>query len=124
MYKRREHYHDTDLALHEREDYVHDVRKAAKKLRYSAVAAQGAGLKSGRLAKACKSLQSILGDFQDAVTSRDRIERLAAEARERGEDTFSYGMLYQRELDRGEQALSGYDDAVREVRKAFKKIKP
>ena len=33
-------------------------------------------------------------------------------------------MLYQRELDRGEQALSGYDEAVREVRKAFKKIKP
>ena len=119
-----EHYHDTDLPLHEREDYVHDVRKAAKKLRYSANAAADAGLKAGRLAKACKALQSKLGDFQDAVTSRDRIQRLASEARERGEDTFAYGMLYQRELDRGEQALAGYDDAVREVRKAFKKIKP
>ena len=119
-----EHYHDTDLPLHEREDYVHDVRKAVKKLRYSANAAADAGLKAGRLAKACKALQSKLGDFQDAVTSRDRIQRLAEEARERGEDTFAYGMLYQRELDRGEQALSGYDDAVREVRKAFKKIKP
>jgi len=119
-----EHYHDTDLPLHEREDYVHDVRKAAKKLRYSANAAADAGLKAERLAKACKALQSKLGDFQDAVTSRDRIQRLAGEARERGEDTFAYGMLYQRELDRGEQALAGYDDAVREVRKAFKKIKP
>ena len=119
-----EHYHDTDLPLHEREDYVHDVRKAAKKLRYSANAAADAGLKARRLAKACKALQSKLGDFQDAVTSRDRIQRLAEEARERGEDTFAYGMLYQRELDRGEQALSGYDKAVREVRKAFKKIKP
>ncbi len=119
-----EYYDDTDLPLHEREEYVHDVRKAAKKLRYSAVAAQEAGLKSARLAKACKELQSKLGDFQDAVTSRDRIERLANEARERGEDTFAYGMLYQRELARGEQALAGYDDAVREVRKAFKKIKP
>ncbi|OFT58768.1 metal-chelation protein CHAD [Corynebacterium sp. HMSC05H05] len=119
-----EHYHDTDLPLHEREDYVHDVRKAAKKLRYSANAAADAGLKAGRLAKACKALQSKLGDFQDAVTSRDRIQRLAEEARERGEDTFAYGMLYQRELDRGEQALNGYDKAVREVRKAFKKIKP
>ena len=118
-----EHYHDTDLPLHEREDYVHDVRKAAKKLRYSANAAADAGLKAGRLAKACKALQSKLGDFQDAVTSRDRIQRLADEARERGEDTFAYGMLYQRELDRGERALAGYDDAVREVRKAFKKIK-
>ncbi|OEY04214.1 metal-chelation protein CHAD [Corynebacterium sp. BCW_4722] len=119
-----EHYNDTDLPLHERENYVHDVRKAAKKLRYSAVAAQGAGLKSGRLAKACKALQSQLGDFQDAVTSRDRIERLAAEARERGEDTFSYGMLYQRELDRGQRALAGYDETIREVKKAFKKVKP
>ena len=119
-----EHYHDTDLPLHEREDYVHDVRKAAKKLRYSANAAADAGLKAERLAKACKALQSKLGDFQDAVTSRDRIQRLAGEARDRGEDTFAYGMLYQRELDRGEQALAGYDDAVREVRKAFKKIKP
>lgn len=119
-----EYYHDTDLPLHEREDYVHDVRKAAKKLRYSANAATDAGLKAGRLAKACKALQSKLGDFQDAVTSRDRIQRLADEASERGEDTFAYGMLYQRELDRGEQALAGYDDAVREVHKAFKKIKP
>ena len=119
-----EHYYDTDLPLHEREDYVHDVRKAAKKLRYSAVAAQDAGLKAGRLAKACKRLQSQLGDFQDAVTSRDRIERLANEARKRGEDTFAYGMLYQRELARGEEALRGYDDTVREVRKAFKKVKP
>ena len=94
------------------------MRKAAKKLRYSANAAADAGLKAGRLAKACKALQSKLGDFQDAVTSRDRIQRLADGARERGEDTFAYGMLYQRELDRGERALAGYDDAVREVRKA------
>lgn len=121
--KVQEHYHDTDLSLHEREDYVHDVRKAAKKLRYAAVAAQGAGVKAGRLAKACKSLQSLLGDFQDAVTSRDRIERLAAEARSRGEDTFAYGMLYQRELDRGARALESYEAAIREVKKAFSKIK-
>ncbi|SDL84579.1 CHAD domain-containing protein [Corynebacterium mycetoides] len=121
--KVQEHYHDTELPLHDREEYVHDVRKAAKKLRYAAVAAEGAGVKSGRLAKACKSLQSILGDFQDAVTSRDRIQRLADEARERGEDTFAYGMLYQRELARGEQALEGYESAIRDVKKAFSKIK-
>ncbi|AWB84406.1 CYTH and CHAD domain-containing protein [Corynebacterium liangguodongii] len=120
--KVEEHFHDTSLPLHEREDYVHDVRKAAKKLRYAAVAAEGAGISSGRLAKACKTLQSLLGDFQDAVTSRDRIERLAHEARERGEDTFAYGMLYQRELGRGEDALEGYHAAIRDVKKAFSKI--
>ncbi|MCT1554907.1 CYTH and CHAD domain-containing protein [Corynebacterium sanguinis] len=121
--KVQKYYHDTDLPLHDREEYVHDVRKAAKKLRYAAVAAQGAGVKSERLAKACKALQSLLGDFQDAVTSRDRIQRLAEEARGRGEDTFAYGMLYQRELARGEEALEGYEAAIREVKKAFSKIK-
>ena len=69
------------------------------------------------------ALQSLLGDFQDAVTSRDRIQRLAEEARGRGEDTFAYGMLYQRELARGEEALEGYEAAIREVKKAFSKIK-
>ncbi|WKD57299.1 CHAD domain protein [Corynebacterium capitovis DSM 44611] len=118
-----EHYRDTQLDLHERENYVHDVRKAAKKLRYAAVAAEGAGLKSGKLAKACKALQSLLGDFQDAVTSRDRIEGIASRARDNGEDTFAYGMLYQRELDRGAEALKGYEAAVAEVAAAFKKVK-
>ena len=117
-----EHYHDPELPLHEREEYVHDVRKAVKKLRYATAAADAAGIKTGRLAKAAKNLQTVLGDFQDAVTSRDRILRLAEQARERGEDTLSYGILYQRELARGEQALSGYDPAMRELKKAFKKI--
>ena len=118
-----ERYHDAELPRTEREDYVHDVRKAVKKLRYATSAAQSAGIKTGRVAKAAKALQTVLGDFQDAVTSRDRIERLAHEARERGEDTFAYGILYQRELARGEAAMAGYDTAMRDLNKAFKKVK-
>ncbi|MCT1683415.1 CYTH and CHAD domain-containing protein [Corynebacterium appendicis] len=120
----REHYPDTSLPLHDREEYVHDVRKAAKKLRYSANAAKDSGLKAGKLSKACKELQEILGDYQDAVTSRDRIEKLAAGARQRGEDTFAYGMLYQREMSRGDKALEDYPKAFKEVQKAFKKVEP
>lgn len=118
-----EYYHDTELTRHEREEYVHDVRKAVKKLRYATSAADAAGIKTGRLAKAAKDMQTVLGDFQDAVTSRDRVQRLAEEARERGEDTFAYGILYQRELARGEAALAGYDEAMRNLKKAFKKVK-
>ena len=120
----RDHYPDTSLPLHDREEYVHDVRKAAKKLRYSANAAKDSGLKAGKLSKACKELQEILGDYQDAVTSRDRIEKLAAGARQRGEDTFAYGMLYQREMSRGDKALEDYPKAFKEVQKAFKKVEP
>lgn len=119
-----EHYPDMSLPLHDREEYVHDVRKAAKKLRYSANAAKDSGLKASKLSKACKELQEILGDYQDAVTSRDRIEKLAAGARKRGEDTFSYGMLYQREMSRGDKALKDYPKAFKEVKKAFKKVEP
>ena len=119
-----EHYPDTSLPLHQREEYVHDVRKAAKKLRYSANAAKDSGLKAGKLSKACKELQEILGDYQDAVTSRDRIEKLADGARQRGEDTFAYGMLYQREMTRGDKALEDYPKAVKEIKKAFKKVEP
>ena len=119
-----EHYPDMSLPLHDREEYVHDVRKAAKKLRYSANAAKDSGLKTSKLSKACKELQEILGDYQDAVTSRDRIEKLAASARKRGEDTFSYGMLYQREMSRGDKALKDYPKAFKEVKKAFKKVEP
>ncbi len=119
-----QHYNDMSLPLHQREEYVHDVRKAAKKLRYSANAAKDSGLKAGKLSKACKELQEILGDFQDAVTSRDRIEKLAAGARQRGEDTFAYGMLYQREMTRGDKSLEEYPKAFKEVKKAFKKVEP
>lgn len=118
------YYPDTSLPLHQREEYVHDVRKAAKKLRYSANAAKDSGLKAGKLSKACKELQEILGDYQDAVTSRDRIEKLAEGARRRGEDTFAYGMLYQREMTRGDKALEDYAKAIKAVKKAFKKVEP
>lgn len=118
------YYPDTSLPLHQREEYVHDVRKAAKKLRYSANAAKDSGLKAGKLSKACKELQEILGDYQDAVTSRDRIENLAEGARRRGEDTFAYGMLYQREMTRGDKALEDYVKAIKAVKKAFKKVEP
>ncbi len=120
----KENYPDTSLPLHDREEYVHDVRKAAKKLRYSANAAKDSGLKASKLSKACKELQEILGDYQDAVTSRDRIEKLAEGARQRGEDTFAYGMLYQREMSRGDKALEDYPKAFKEVKKAFKKVEP
>lgn len=119
-----EHYSDTSLSLHEREEYVHDVRKTAKKLRYSANAAKDSGLNADKLSKACKELQEILGDFQDAVTSRDRIEKLADGARHRGEDTFAYGMLYEREIARGNRALEHYPAAMKNVKKAFKKVEP
>lgn len=112
-----------ELTLHEREEYFHDMRKTAKKLRYSAEAVGAATeLKTKRLYKACKELQSILGDFQDSVTSRDFLLQKAQQARKRGEDTFGYGVLYQRERQLGLASLDDYAAGVKDIQRAYERL--
>ncbi|WP_293823490.1 CYTH and CHAD domain-containing protein [uncultured Corynebacterium sp.] len=119
-----ENWDNQELSLHEREDYFHDMRKAAKKLRYAAEAAGSAtNLKTKRLYKACKQMQSVLGDFQDSVTSRDKLLELAESARRRGENTFGYGLLYQRERTIGLQALDDYAESFKDIKAAFKPLR-
>ena len=113
---------DADLPEAELDERYHDVRKAAKKLRYSAEAAQNADLPTEKLYAACKNLQSVLGDFQDTCTARDFVLARAKRASRAGRDTFGYGVLYQMEYYDGLKALAEYDDAVAKVFKAFRKM--
>ncbi|APT92157.1 metal-chelation protein CHAD [Corynebacterium phocae] len=113
-----------DLSLREREEYFHDMRKAAKKLRYAAEAAgKSTRLETKALYKACKKMQTVLGDFQDSVTSRDKLLRLARRAHRRGEDTFGYGLLYQSERALGLEALEDYRGTYRGIKHAFKPLR-
>ncbi|NML49111.1 CYTH and CHAD domain-containing protein [Streptomyces sp. R302] len=83
--------HDRDLALHE-------ARKAAKRARYAADAAVPTlGKPAKRFSKRMKSVQSLLGDHQDAVVARGALRDLAAEAEEAGEPSFTWGVLYARQ---------------------------
>lgn len=110
---------DSSLPLIERENRFHSVRKAAKKLRYSAEAAQSAGVNTKKLAKACKNLQSALGDFQDSVTAREVLQRKATEAHQKGHDTFGYGMLFQIEFVDGHAALEDYDELFASIESEY-----
>lgn len=57
---------------------LHDVRKAAKRLRYAAETARPVTGKSiRRIGKAAKRVQSVLGDHHDAVITRSTLRRLA-----------------------------------------------
>ena len=113
-----------ELTLHQREEYFHDMRKSAKKLRYAAEAVGAAtSLKTKHLYNACKQMQSSLGDFQDAVTSRDKLVHMAQAARRRGEDTFGYGLLYQRERFSGLKSLENYAEEVKAIRSAYKRLR-
>ena len=114
---------DQEIPIPEKEENFHDVRKAIKKLRYSAEAVGDATpVKTKKLYKACSKLQSVLGDFQDAVTSRDELLHRAQQAHLKGKDTFALGVLYQKEQALSREYLQGYGDAYQAVAKAYDKL--
>ncbi len=69
---------DADPAEHAR---WHDVRKAAKRLRYSAEVAHQAGdLEAGAQAASARRLQTALGDLQDLRLVGTRLDEVSASA--------------------------------------------
>ena len=50
-----------------------------------------------------KRVQSVLGEHQDAVLARQAARDLGIGAHLAGENAFTYGLLYESELDRAEQ---------------------
>ncbi|MEU7688855.1 CYTH and CHAD domain-containing protein [Microbispora hainanensis] len=72
----------------EREAAMHDVRKAAKRARYTAEAAGMSGA-----AERAKEVQEVLGRHQDGVVAQGVLLEEAERARRAGEDTFPYGVL-------------------------------
>jgi CHAD domain-containing protein len=93
-------------------EQIHDARKSAKRARYVLEAVRPAmGRKARRLSKRLASIQEVLGTHQDTVVARAVIKRLCSDARQAGEDTFTYGVLYQAEADDGRQAMSQFPSA-------------
>ena len=82
----------TDPPRHDQ--VLHEVRKAAKAVRYGAellLAVRPNGAR--RLVEAAMQLQDTLGGQHDSVVVRHTLERLAAAAFLSGENTFTYGRL-------------------------------
>lgn len=82
----------------ERDQALHNARKAARRARHTAeTALPYGGRRAARFRKRTKALQQILGDHQDAVMARAALPGLSAEARAEGADTFGYGRLHARQ---------------------------
>jgi CHAD domain-containing protein len=101
----------------ERDDAIHRIRKRAKRLRYTADAT---GAK--KISKRAKKLQSLLGDHQDSVVSREHLVEQAAVAYDAGEDTFTYGLLYQREAELALDSRRGLQRKLAKLNKALRKL--
>ncbi|MGU3654578.1 CYTH and CHAD domain-containing protein [Mycolicibacterium sp. A43C] len=98
------------------DESLHRIRKRAKRLRYTASAVGDTAVE----AKA-KTIQSLLGDHQDSVVSRTHLLHEADAAHAAGEDTFTYGVLYQKEAEVALEAEAGIDEALASLKKAVKK---
>ncbi|NUL44201.1 CYTH and CHAD domain-containing protein [Cellulosimicrobium funkei] len=84
-------------------DLMHEVRKEAKRLRYSVKAVQDAtGLDLGAdlvaRMKTAKKLQEVLGDHRDSVMFQDHVLATSKVAARKGENTFGYGVLFAAEF--------------------------
>jgi len=87
---------------------LHEVRKAARRLRHAAEAVtpeDGGGKKYRRLAAAAKEVEKSLGVHRDGVMFGEYLSDMAARAHAVGEATFVYGVLAGR-------AAGGSNDSV------------
>jgi CHAD domain-containing protein len=83
---------------------LHEARKAAKRARYAAeVLRPVAGKQARRFGRQMKGLQSVLGEHQDAVITRQCLRDLAVRAALAGENAFAYGVMYEAEATRARQ---------------------
>jgi CHAD domain-containing protein len=107
-----------EAAEADRDEALHRIRKGAKRLRYTA-AATGADKVSDR----AKTIQTLLGDHQDSVVSRTHLSQQAEAAHAAGEDTFTYGLLYQQEDDLAQRSRKQLDDALKKLDSSVRKAR-
>jgi len=100
---------------HHHDEALHLIRKRAKRLRYTA-AATG----EDEVSKQAKAIQTLLGDHHDSVVSRQHLLEQAEAARAAGEDTFTYGLLYQQETELAASCSDQLDGALRKLDKSVR----
>lgn len=96
------------------DEALHRIRKRAKQLRYTASAHGDAAV-----AESAKSIQTLLGDHQDSTVSRAHLLTQADAAHAAGEDTFTYGLLFQIEAEIALYAEEEIGAALKSLRKAI-----
>ncbi|WP_312870728.1 CYTH and CHAD domain-containing protein [Gordonia asplenii] len=98
------------------EEHLHTIRKRAKKLRYTAEAAEALGRKEfDDAARAAKKVQAALGDYNDSRINRDRLVKIAEQPQLSARDRFVLGRIDARQQVNGERALQLYWKAASEL---------
>ena len=95
------------LAGEPSEELFHRARKASKRHRYAVEAALPVwGSKADKIISQRKDLQDLLGNYHDSIVSAAFLRELGTRLGIRsGQNGFSYGVLYAREVQAGESLL-------------------
>lgn len=102
----------------ERHHLLHEVRKAAKRLRYAAeTAAPAFGDRAWRLAGRAEALQELLGEHQDLTVARGFLAEAAERADAAGESSFTFGRLHALEEWRSAEIVAAYPAVLRRLPK-------
>ncbi|MEV6280436.1 CHAD domain-containing protein [Nocardia sp. NPDC051832] len=97
----------------DRIEMLHDIRKSAKRLRYSCeAAAETLDTEATDLGRHAKHLQTVLGDHRDAIESCEAIRTRAAEAEAAGENPGLYHLLSAAETQAAHDELERYPAAA------------
>ena len=88
---------------------LHEVRKAAKRLRYTGEVAQGTrGRRIAALVACAEQVQDVLGERQDSELTRARCLELGRSAFAAGENPWAFGRLHALEEARADRARAAF----------------
>ena len=105
----------------ERQNALHNVRKAAKRVRYAAEIATGELGSAKALGRAAKRMQAGLGELQDSVVTREHCRRFGITAFAADENTFTYGRLHGLEQARAEAGERGFWEQEPRLRRVLQR---
>ncbi len=110
----------------ERDEQLHEMRKAAKRLRYAAEVAEPAlGGPTKKLVKEVKAVQELLGEHQDSFVARGLLRELGAAAATdggQGSNGFAFGWLLRDEQARAERVEDDLGAAWKALRTRAKAV--
>lgn len=102
----------------QRDIALHEMRKAAKRLRYATEAVEPAlGKPAKRLQRRLKKVQELLGAHQDTAVSRPVLRELATQAHLEGGNGFTYGLMHAAESARAQRVERDLPVAWKRLRK-------
>jgi CHAD domain-containing protein len=108
---------DATPAGAEREELLHDARKAAKQARYAGESVSRVfGADATAFAAAMEDVQEALGEHQDSVLTRERLRELALHTSSTAA-AFLYGRLHALEEARAQETQQHFDAAWRAGRR-------